>query len=645
MQIKIKIGHLLHSFSFIRSFVRELGGNRIFFDKALETFKREGLHGVIGKAKHILYHAKKENQDKIDRQNYQKWLKMYRHLSDADLKLLKKEANRFLHQHKISVIMPTYNTNPVWLQEAVQSVINQVYSNWELCIVDDASTDQACIDLLKDFRERDSRIRVLFFEQNQHISIASNHALEMASGDWIALLDHDDLLPPDALFWVARAIHQNPDAALIYSDEDKIDGDGLRTDPYFKCDWNYDLFLSQNMISHLGVYRTDIVRQTGGFRKGFEGSQDYDLALRFIDKIERSQIIHVPRVLYHWRIHWNSTAFGAEKKPYAVDAGRNAIAEHLERKNIKAQVDILPTNMYRVRYELPEKPPAVSIIIPTHNNCKLLRKCVSSIVTKTSLTNYEILIVNNNSSESETLDYLEELNKEPRIKTINDDRPFNFSAINNLAARHAKGKYLCFLNDDTEVINEDWLTEMLSIGIQPGVGAVGARLWYYDKRLQHGGVVLGIGGIGSHAHKFMPRINHGYFNRASLIQEFSAVTAACMLVGSKCFNQAGGFDEVNLQVAYNDVDFCLRLKQQGYRIVWTPFAELYHHESATRGEDILQEKRHRFLREINYMQSKWGEIISNDPAYSPNLTLNKEDFSLAWPPGITKLPRKINKRS
>ncbi|MEA3444455.1 MAG: glycosyltransferase family 2 protein, partial [Bacteroidota bacterium] len=535
------------------------------------------------------------------------------------------------------VIMPTYNPNTVWLKEAIESVRYQIYPNWELCIADDASTDAPTIAILKDFQNADSRIKVVFRKKNGHISQASNDAIELATGEWIALLDHDDLLPADALFWVASTINKNPEAQLIYSDEDKIDGNNKRQDPYFKCDWNYDLFLSQNMISHLGVYKTEIVRKIGGFRQGFEGSQDYDLALRFIEKISHEQIIHIPRVLYHWRIHKDSTALGADKKPYALISAKRAIGEHLTRKDSSASVEILENQMYRVKYDLPAQAPLVSIIILSKNNKYMLQRCIESITQKTNYKNYEILIVDNNSDDDQTLFYFETLKQKSNVIVLRDTRDFNFSALNNKAAGSATGEYICFLNNDIEVISPNWLSEMISIAIQPGVGAVGAKLWYPNDTLQHGGIILGIGGIGSHAHKLLAKGQDGYFNRAALIQEFSAVTGACMLISKTVFNKVGGFNETDLSVAYNDVDLCLRIGDLGYRIVWTPFAELYHYESATRGEDIHPEKRKRFLKESDYMEKTWGDMLKNDPAYSPNLSLFAEDFSLAWPPRLENI--------
>jgi len=606
---------------------------KTIFKKIKQLYRRKGVIGLIKKAANIVLHIISGGLLNNEA-GYNKWLNTYFNSDVSKLDKMKYSVKHFTKKPKVSVIMPTYNSNITWLKEAIESLQNQTYTNWELCIADDASTNNSCINFLLEYQKTDNRIKVTFRKENGHISHASNSALEIATGEWMALFDHDDLLSTDALYWVVKAINKNPNVALIYSDEDKIDRKGKRQNPYFKCDWNYELFLSQNLISHLGVYKTDIVKKIGGFRIGFEGSQDYDLALRYIEEIKPDQIFHIPRVLYHWRIHKKSTALKVDKKPYALTSASSAISEHLSRNGILGSVEILENQMYRVKYDLPTNNPLVSIIIPTKNNKKLLKKCINSILEKTNYSNYEILIVNNNSDDESTLNYLEKIKQNDNIRVLVDKREFNFSAINNNAVENIKGELICFLNDDTEVISHNWLTEMLSIALQPGVGVVGARLWYPNNTLQHGGIVLGIGGIGSHAHKFLDKGEHGYFNRAELIQEFSAVTAACMLIPKKIFKQVGGFNETSLAISFNDVDLCLKIRVLNYRVVWTPFAELYHHESVSRGTDDTEEISPRFQSEIEFMNKTWANWIQNDPAYSPNLTLNAENFSLAWPPRL-----------
>ena len=606
--------------------VRHAKGFNNTLKMALQVFRREGLAGVGLRLRALA-------SQEIDRNDYALWTARYDTLDEAGRARLLVLAEALPLKPSISLLMPVYNPDPAWLDAAIVSVRQQLYPHWELCIADDASSNPAIRPLLERHRREDSRIKVSFREQNGNISAASNSALNLATGDWVALLDHDDLLSEHALFWVADAINRHPDGELFYSDEDKVDENGQRFGPYFKCDWNPDLFYSHNMICHLGIYRSERVRELGGFRLGLEGAQDYDLALRYIELISPGQIHHIPRVLYHWRAHAASTAQSAEAKPYAFLAGERALNEHFQRRNIAASAE-LAAHGYRLRYALPGSPPLGSLIIPTRNGLQLIRTCVDSILSKTDYANYEILIVDNGSDDPETLAYFDLLRQDERVRIIRDDGPFNYSALNNSAARQARGEIFGLLNNDVEVISPEWLTEMVSFAMQPAIGAVGARLWYPDDHLQHGGVVLGLGGTAGHSHKWLAKGQPGFQHRASLISGFSAVTAACLLVRKGVFIAVDGFGEINLKVAFNDVDFCLRVREAGFRNVWTPYAELYHHESATRGQDDTPEKVKRMRSEIDFMQDRWGALLANDPAYSPNLTLDYEDFSLAWPPRV-----------
>lgn len=568
------------------------------------------------------------------RNDYAEWIRRYDTIDDHVRAKIRDRIAQMVNIPLISVVMPTYNANHKWLAETIDSVRNQVYPHWELCIADDASTDPDIRPLLEKYAREDARIKVVFREKNGHISAASNSALALASGEWIALLDHDDLLREHALYWVARTINENPDTALIYSDEDKLNDAGQRYSPYFKPDWNPDLFYSHNLITHLGVYRKDILDRIGGVHEGFEGAQDYDLALRFIEQITPDSIVHIPRILYHWRVHAQSTAdSSADAKPYAMLAGERAINEHFRRSGKGGRVELVGYG-YRARYDLPENRPLVTMIIPVHNGYDIFRKCLESILQKTSYTRFEVLIVDNRSSDQKLLDYLVHAAGLPGVEVVRDDGPFNYSAINNRAVARARGDYVLLMNSDVEVIHEDWLDEMMSLAIQPGVGAVGARLWYPNDTLQHGGVILGIGGVAGHSHKGFHRGHPGYLGRASLIHTCSAVTGACVLFRRELYLSLGGLNEQDLGVALNDVDICLRLGEAGYRTVWTPYAELYHHESLSRGYEDTPEKQERFERERAYMKSRWGELLVNDPAYNPNLTLDHEDFSLAWPPRV-----------
>lgn len=579
----------------------------------------------------------------LDRKHYGEWVKRYDTTTDELRAMMRQRIATMGCTPLISVVMPVFDADAAWLREAIESVRRQIYPCWELCIADDASPSEATRALLSEYAALDPRIKVVFRPRNGHISAASNSALELASGPWIALMDHDDVLAEQALFWLADAIDCHPEARLIYSDEDKIGSQGVRSAPNFKPDWNLDLFRSQNMFSHLGAFRTDLVRALGGFREGLEGAQDYDLVLRCIEHVAPGQVHHIPRVLYHWRVHEASTATSMQAKPYAQQAGVRALNEHFVRTGVRGHVEYTPDG-YRAHYELPDPPPLVSLVIPTRNAAALVRQCIESIQRKTSYPRYEIILVDNGSDDPVALDYFRQLEEQPGIRVVRDDRPFNYSALNNEAVELASGEFVGLINNDIEVISPDWLSEMVGIALQPGVGAVGARLWYPDMRLQHGGVILGIGGVAGHSHKRFQAGDPGHFQRATLIQSLSAVTAACMVVRKEIYQSVGGLDEENLKVAYNDIDFCLRVREAGYRNVWTPYAELFHHESATRGDDAAPERKARHDGEVRYMLERWGKALLEDPAYSPNLTLDFEDFSYAWPPRLAPLESPTNLR-
>ncbi|MBJ7262410.1 MAG: glycosyltransferase family 2 protein [Burkholderiaceae bacterium] len=539
-----------------------------------------------------------------------------------------------------SFVVPAYNSPPGVMKEMVDSVLAQTYPNWELCIADDASTDVAAKEALLAQSKRDPRIKVVFRTENGHISAASNSALALATGDYVALLDHDDTIPSHALFVVAHYINAHPDAKMFYSDEDKITEDGQRFAPYFKPDWNVELIRGQNFFSHLGVYLRDLIESVGGFRETFEGAQDYDLMLRCVDAVPDTPPVHIPHVLYHWRVVAGSTAGGSEAKPYAFAAAMRALKEHLARRGIAGEVvESAPGSGYsKVVYAVPDPAPLVSIIIPTRDGLALLSHCVSSVLERTAYLNFEIVIVDNGSADPATLEYFGTISNLPNVRILRDDSPFNYSALNNRAVADAQGDLVCLMNNDIEAIHPEWLTEMVGIAMQEDVGAVGARLWYPDDRLQHGGVILGIGGIAGHAHHLLKPEESGYFSRAVLAQDLSAVTAACLLIRTALYKAVNGLDE-QLAVAFNDVDFCIRVRQAGYRNVWTPHAQLYHHESATRGSDLSPGKRERFASEVMFMQNRWGAILQNDPAYNQNLSLfgNDHCFAIAAAPRI-RLP-------
>ena len=567
--------------------------------------------------------------------DYARWIRCYDQLQREDVKGVGKQIAQFHYSPLISVLLPVYNSNLKWLRRAILSVQKQLYPRWELCIVDDASTDRKIWPFLQRRARQDRRIKLMRRTENGHISAASNDALRLATGDFVALLDHDDELAPTALYFVALALNKNRDLQLLYSDEDKLEEHNRRSEPYFKSDWNPELFLAQNFVSHLSVYRTDLIHRIGGFRIGFEGSQDYDLALRCIEQIRPEEIEHLPWVLYHWRAGDQSTASNPTAKPYAQEAAQRAVQEHLKRTGVAGTVVPSHGVYLQTKYALPNERPTVSIIIPTRDQGSSLKKCVHSIFEKTDYPAYELIVLDNESYDSEALEFLAELKKRDGVRVERIDDAFNYSRLNNHGVELSRGSFVALLNNDVEVLHADWLTEMVSRAMQPKVAMVGARLWYPNGTIQHGGVILGAGGIAGHAHVGLRRGEPGYFARAHLAQDVSAVTTACALVKREVYLQVGGFNE-NLAVTFNDVDLCLRLREAGYRILWTPYAELIHHESASRGFDNSAPKQVRFLAEVDYMKSKWGHILQRDPFYNPNLSLDENLFTLAFPPRTTK---------
>lgn len=551
---------------------------------------------------------------------------------------LKSQLDGFV---RFSVVVPVYNPDIPYLDAMIQSVQAQSYDNWELCLADDLSRAEVR-DFLTQKAAQDSRIRLVLRDENGHISRATNSAIDVVTGDFIALLDHDDLLDPDALLMVAAAIADNPTAQILYTDEDKVRMNGERYDPHFKPDWNRDLLYGLNYVSHLGVYATALVKQVGGFRVGFEGAQDYDLLLRCIEQIDDTQIVHIPKVLYSWRASPGSTAASNEAKPYATQAGIRALSEHLERVHGRP-IDVVDGPFafsYRVQWPL-DTQPLVSIIIPTRDRLHLTQAAVDSILAKTDYPNLEIIIVDNASVERETLAWFAQIQSaDSRVRVLRDDRPFNYSALNNAAVAQARGDVIALLNNDVTVINNDWLSEMVSLAIRPGTGCVGAKLYYPDGRIQHAGVVIGMGGVAGHAHLFFPEHDGGYFGRLLVRQAYSAVTAACLVVRRDIYYAVGGLNETNLTVAFNDVDFCLKVRAAGYTNVWTPWAELTHYESASRGQDDTPEKAARFKEEVSFMMEKWLAENTVDPCYNPNLTLDRQDFSFAQPQWQIASPRR-----
>lgn len=569
------------------------------------------------------------NQDNSD-STYADWIENTESVHSPSGELAQRLIAELNLTPKISILLPTYNTDGTLLKECIESVIAQTYVNWELCIADDASPDPFVAKIIDSYASKDNRIKYTVRAKNGHISRCSNSALALATGDYCALLDHDDLLATNALLHVAIAINENNGCKIIYSDEDKIDINGMRFEPHFKSDWNPELFYSQNYVSHLGVYQTSLLKKVKGFRTGVEGSQDYDLMLRCLEHVEPKQIVHIPHILYHWRVLEGSTAMAAGEKSYTSDAGVKALKHHFAKLNRSIRVELGPApNTYRVHWPLPKNPPLVSLLIPTRDRRSLTEVAVRSILEKTSYKNFEIIILDNGSIEQDTLEFFAEIQLEyENVRVISYDYPFNYSAINNFGAKFAKGKLIGLVNNDVEVINEGWLSEMVSYAIRKEIGCVGAKLYYSNDTIQHAGVICSLGGVAGHSHKHFDRHHPGYFYRLKLPQALSAVTAACLLIRKEVFDEVKGLDEQNLKVAFNDVDFCLRVQAAGYRNLWTPYAELYHYESISRGAEDSPEKIRRFQSEIEFMKSQWAEILDRDPYYNPNLTKDREDFSL-----------------
>lgn len=588
--------------------------------KAKKGFKYMAKNGIS----HTIQRAKIE---KLRNQaSYPNWLARNEVL---DIEAMTQEIATFHYQPKISIAMPVYNVEEKWLRLCIDSILNQVYTNWELCMADDASTDPNVKKILTEYQQLDERIRVVFREQNGHISEATNSALAIATGEFVALLDNDDELAINAFYEVVKVLNENPKLDLIYSDEDKIDMDGNRSDPAFKPDWSPDLLLGTNYISHLGVYRRSILEEIGGFRKGYEGSQDYDLVLRFTEKTTTERIKHIPKVLYYWRMLPTSTAVDQGSKGYAFEAGLRAVQDALVRRGINGHATHGAANgLYDVYYDI-ESEKLVSIIIPTKNGYKDVQRCVSSIIEKTTYQNYEIIMADNGSTDPKMHELYAEFEQQlpGRFFVESIDIPFNFSTINNRAAKKAHGEYLLFLNNDTEVITENWLTLMVSFAQQERIGCVGAKLLYPNNTVQHAGVILGLGGVAGHGHYGYPHGDLGYFGRLAINVNYSAVTAACLLMKKADFDAVGGFEEA-FTVAFNDVDLCLKVQALGRDNVWLHEAELYHFESQTRGYDDKGKKKKRFEQEKVMMEEKWGPLIENDPFYNPNLTRDIPNFSL-----------------
>lgn len=586
---------------------------------AWDFYKENGLKALVLKSKHKL-----EGLDSD--YDYGEWWELTKPTAEE---LAAQREKVFPYMPTFSIVIPVFRTLETYLKEMLDSVREQTYANWELCIADGSPAGQSLERVLKRYADLDERIRYVVLGENRGISGNTNAGLALAKGEFVVLADHDDRLTPDALYRLAEAINENPGCDVLYSDEDKLDMDGgALFEAHFKPDFNPDLLTSVNYICHLFAVKKEILEWAGGFRREFDGAQDYDFIFRCTEAA--AKIVHIPRVLYHWRCHQDSTASNPESKLYAFEAGARAIKAHYERTGIKALsvekgVDY---GIYHTRFAI-DGNPLVSVIIPNKDHTPDLDNCIRPILTRGTYKNLEFIVVENNSTAPETFSYYETIQKEfANVHVVRWEREFNYSAINNFGVTFAKGEYLLFLNNDIGLIAEDFVEEMLGFCQREDVGAVGARLLYEDDTIQHAGVVIGFGGIAGHTFIGLHKAENSYFHRAMCAQDYSAVTAACMMSKRSVFTAAGGFSE-ELAVAFNDIDYCMKVRALGKHVVYAPYAVLHHYESKSRGLEDTPEKVARFNREVAIFAKKWPDILKNgDPFYNPNLTLRKSDFSL-----------------
>lgn len=584
--------------------------------KGIKEVSKNGIKKTYYKVK------SKVRTSVVAEQNYDAW---FRAISPSEEELERQRNEKFNFTPLISIVVPTYNTKPDFLKAMIESVRNQTYSNWELCIADGASTNQDTINMLKEYEKIDNRIKVKYLKENYMISGNTNEGLKLVSGDYVALLDHDDLLTENALYEYIVVLNKDKDYEFIYSDEDKIDEKELEYfGPHFKQDWAPDTLRSYNYITHFSVFSKTLLEKAGDFNSEFDGSQDFDIILRLTENAKK--VYHIPKILYHWRVHNGSTAAGIDVKPYAIEAGRRAIEEHLKRKGIKGIVKRGNfSGCYKVEYEIVGNP-KVSIIIPNKDQAKTLKKCVDSILQKSTYKNYEIIIVENNSVEPQTTKYYEQISKNDKVKIVKWDKEFNYAAINNFGVKQASGDYILLLNNDTEVIKSKWIEELLMHAQMNDVGIVGGKLYYPDDTIQHAGIVVGVNGVADHIGKGFGRYENGHMGRLLIKQNVSAVTGACLMIRKNVYEEVGGLTE-EFAVAFNDIDLCMKVREKGYNIVFNPYVELYHYESKSRGLEDTPEKLERFNKEIELFYSKWGKNII-DPYYNINFSRKLANYSL-----------------
>ncbi|MFC7476667.1 glycosyltransferase family 2 protein [Dankookia sp. GCM10030260] len=589
---------------------------------------------LAGLARALLGEPPTGRYDPEDRAGYAAWIARFDTLSAADRAAIRAHVAALPAAPLISVVMPAHETPAPLLRAAIASVEAQLWPHWELCIADDASPSPQVAQVLAEAAARDPRIRWVRRATNGDVAAATNSALALARGDYVALMDHDDLLPDHALYQVAAEIAAHPEAEVLYSDEDRLDAAGRRFGACFKPDFDPDLLLGQNLVGHLGVYRRDLLTAIGGLREGMEGGQDHDLALRATAAAGPGTVRHIPAILYHRRLTGRPSHLAQARLDRRIAASRRAVADALAARGIAARLEPAPLAPAhtRVVWPLPDPAPLVSVIVPTRDRAGLLATCAEGVLERTDYPAIEFLVVDNGSVEPETLALFDRLRADPRVRILAAPGPFNYSALNNQAAEMARGEILLLLNNDIEVIEPHWLREMVSQAVRPEIGAVGAKLLYADGRLQHGGVVTGVGGVADHYLLRAARDDAGYCNSLALARAAGAVTGACLALRRAVYREVGGLDAAQLVVAFNDVDLCVRIRQAGYRVLWTPFAELYHLESASRGQDLAPEKARRFAGEIDTMRRRWGDVLLHDPFYSPWLSLEGAHGALARQP-------------
>lgn len=614
--------------------VTEFGGLVQLTRRAVGLVRREGLPGLLRGA--MAFRATTRRQKADGRNDYARWIVRYDRITSQDRAEIADRIRTFNSRPLISVLMPVYNPAPCWLQEAIESVRAQLYPDWELCIADDASTDPAVRTMLMRYAQSDARIKVAFRDRNGHISASSNTALSLARGEWVALFDHDDLLAGHALYYIAEAINAHPDAGLIYSDEDKITESGVRCVPHFKPDWNYELLLSYNFICHLGVYRRSLVEEAGGFREGLEGAQDYDLALRCVEKLAPRQILHIPRVLYHWRMHASSTAIGGQSKPYALPAGERALNDHFVRTGTAARAELRLEGFYLPRFAMDSRVGKVSVIVPVRANEKAQTFAVSKLKQRTRYTNVEFILAVQAQGASAAAVHAHDPGA---ALTVQAEPGESEEALIDRAAELASGDFLAVVTAGQMPERDIWLEELLALAARPGVGVVGPRQVGPRGEVTAGFLLFGIGDAAAIAHRGLPKGDNGYFHRAVLVQAVSAISGQCVVGRKSVYRQVGGLCRSGMTGIAAYADLCARLREVGLRCIYAGHVSFcMEHKAAGMAPPALTDMTSEITRQLAaagpVVRERWAPLLESDPAYNPNLTRDVEDFSLAWPPRV-----------